>query len=381
MIIFAFDNKLALNILYLSPYKYLKPTNGGEYCQFYSQQAIGKESNLFIAGVEANEHISDAYFEVISVLPNSRLRYINPLIYFKFRNLIIEKKIEVLIIEHPYFAWLAFLLKHSLNIKWVIRSVNIEYYRFKSLGKWWWKILRNYETWAHKNADFVWCITEEDKKQIRKDIKKSNTTLLDFPYGSMIEEKPSDKFSCKKFLHETLNIPLNSKIILFNGALDYVPNRIGLDAILEKINPFLQKSELQYKIIICGSRLPKEYKNLESYKDSNIIYCGFVDDISIYLKGADLFLNPIVGGGGIKTKLVETLAYNTPCISSYDGAKGIKLETVGNMLKIVNNHERDHFSQEIIQFFKEHKFPEIPAAFYEYYSWDKNVKILLSELK
>jgi hypothetical protein len=61
---------------------------------------------------------------------------------------------------------------------------------------------------------------------------------------------------------------------------------------------------------------------LKNYADQNIIYAGFVDDISIYFKGADVFINPVSYGGGIKTKLVEALGYNLNAVSTSNGAIG-----------------------------------------------------------
>src|SRR5687767_8429839 len=98
----------------------------------------------------------------------------------------------------------------------------------------------------------------------------------------------------------------NETIILFNGVLDYKPNLDALLVILEKINPFLlAHPSFKYKILICGKNLPDDLNELKAYKDKNILYAGFVNDIDAYFKGADLFLNPVQSGGGIKTKMVE----------------------------------------------------------------------------
>lgn len=370
-----------LNVLYIAPYKYLAPRNGGQYCQFYTHQSLGKKVNLYVAGVESNEIISGNHFELINVFSDSKYRYMNPFYYFKLKKIIKEKNIQVLIIEHPYMAWLAYLVTIFTSLTWIIRSENVEYLRFKSMNKKWWSLLKIYETWAHKKADFVWCITQEDKKQIQQDIKNSSTVLLDFPYCTTLNEMPNDKEICRKNLCNELNIAEDATIILFNGSLNYQPNRIGLDAILNDMNPVLLSQNLNYKIIICGSNLPKEYNELKDFADKNIIYKGFVDDISIYFKGTDIFLNPVIGGGGIKTKLVEALAFNTTSISSEDGAVGLYTFATGNKLHLIKDLDWSAFTSKIIELINNPIKENIPQKYYEYYGWSENVSKLLSAVK
>ncbi len=370
-----------MNILYIVPYKYLKPSNGGGYCIYYVQQYLGEISNLVVAGSELDEPMEDLHFKHIKVFGKSTFRYINIFNYFKLLKIIKQHKIETLVFEHPYLAWLAYWLKKTTHLPLMYRSVNVEYLRFKSLGKFWWPVLRIYERWAHRNADFVWCVTREDSQQITTDNSNSSCSVLDLPYGTTLKEAPSDKEICKDQLKLKHGIASSEKIILFNGSLNYTPNRIGLDAILDIMNPILMQSNLPYKIIICGSKLPESYHKLEAYQDKNIIYAGFVDDVSIYFKGADLFLNPVIGGGGIKTKLVEALAFNTQSISSENGAIGLYPETTGSMLLTVKDYDWQTFANKIIECLKENQPPQIPASFYAYYYWGYNLSKVVKEIK
>ena len=67
-----------LNALYIAPYKYLAPRNGGQYCQYYTHQALGEKANLWVAGVTSNENIEGNHFELINVFSDSKYRYMNP---------------------------------------------------------------------------------------------------------------------------------------------------------------------------------------------------------------------------------------------------------------------------------------------------------------
>ncbi len=128
-------------------------------------------------------------------------------------------------------------------------------------------------------------------------------------------------------------------LYLFNGALDYHPNLEAVKNIIEKINPIFIKDNFNYKIIICGKNLPAEMNGLKQYADANIIYAGFVEDINIYFKGADVFINPVNDGGGIKTKLVEALGYNLNAVSTINGAIGIDENICNGKLLICENDD------------------------------------------
>ena len=63
-------------------------------------------------------------------------------------------------------------------------------------------------------------------------------------------------------------------------------------------------------------QLEESYNELKDYADKNIIYAGFVDDITLFYKAADMLINPVIDGGGIKTKLVEALGYNMNVVTT-----------------------------------------------------------------
>ena len=126
--------------------------------------------------------------------------------------------------------------------------------------------------------------------------------------------------------------------------MDYKPNLEALENILEKINPLLFDYKLSYKIIICGKKLPAEMNDLKEYADRNIVYAGYVDNISIYFKGSDIFINPVTDGGGIKTKLVEALGYNLTAVSTKNGALGIDEKICNGKLLLSENNDWQAFA-------------------------------------
>ncbi|HVX25544.1 MAG TPA: glycosyltransferase [Parafilimonas sp.] len=360
-------NQLA-SIIDIVPYKVLPAQMGGQkgiaiFCKY-----LGEKNQLTIISVKANEKKLAENYELIPLFNDSRWRYANPSWAQKIKKIAIEKNIKNIITEHPYMAWIGWMLKKQLNLKWFVHSHNIEFERFRTLNKWWWKILKLYETWAYKNADGVFFVSPEDVAFAvnHKMVKEQNAFLVD--YGIELKEMPDDITQQKEKIYAEHNIPENCKLLFFNGALSYKPNTDALSFILDKINPLLlQQKKFNYRIMICGRDLPASFNNLKSYSDKNVIYAGFVDDITTYFKAADIFLNPVITGGGVKTKAIDAIGFGETVISCKTGAAGINLAACGNKLKLVDDNDSNAFVNEILRA-AGHIIPT-PKNYYEYYYW------------
>jgi glycosyltransferase involved in cell wall biosynthesis len=268
------------------------------------------------------------------------------------------------------------MIRKRTAVKTVLHIHNIEYQRFQSTGKWWWPLLRTYEKRFFAIADEILFVSPEDKKFAVEKWGIKEGKCIEVAFGVEISKYPVDKDSCKKELKTIHQVANDEKILLFNGLLDYKPNLDALLVILKEINPVLfQYPDFKYKIIICGKRLPAELSELKDYADRNIVYAGFVNDIETYFKGADLFLNPVQSGGGIKTKMVEAIAFGTTVITTETGAMGIHKDICGRKLIVVPDNTWKDFAEAIV---KNADNVEItPASYYDYYYWGSIVKKIL----
>ena len=359
----------AVKVLSLVSYKFLPPDMGGQKGIAYFNRYLSKKIDLVCVTTQENTNIETEGYPVKNILSNSGLRYINPFYFFTLSRIIREDKITHLIIEHPYYGWMGILLKWFCKIKLIVHSHNIEGLRFKSTGKWWWGILWHYEKFTHRNADLNFFIHDNDRNYAIENFKLVPEKCITITYGFEHSSVPSadERTAARKLICNTYNIPSSEKILLFNGTLGYKPNLDAVDIILEKINPILLADKnFKYKIIICGNKLPADYKGLIDYKEKNIIYAGFVDDIKLYFKGTDIFINPVIDGGGIKTKLVEALGYNLSVISSRSGAIGIFAEATGGKLKVVDDGDWSAFVQQVILL-----YTDITTApgFFDHFYW------------
>ncbi len=370
-----------LKITAIVPYTVFPPKMGGQkgIALFYSYLGKIIPSTLLTT---SDSPVPASYpAEIRSMMGKSVLRYINPFLFFKIKKILKSNSSTHLILEHPYYGWLGILLKSSTGINLVIHSHNIESVRFKTMKKWWWKILWSYEKMTHQNADESFFITEEDRLFAIENFGLNPSKAHCITYGFELSAPPeiNKKLSASKELRQLYCISEKERIYLFNGTLDYKPNLDALDVILNKIDPNLSLQNDQYKIIICGKSLPLSYKKLLEER-KNIIYAGFVNDIDTYFLGSDIFLNPLLDGGGIKTKLVEALGNNLSVVSTKSGAIGVPLKITGNKLKIVDDGNWEEFTESII---KTNTEEIIPTEFFKHFYWyniaAKAAKILDSE--
>lgn len=358
----------SLRILSIIPYKILPAKLGGEKGIAVFNEYLAQQAQLIGITTKNNDPKLAKGYTLLNILSNHRSRYINIFLFSKIKAIIKREKITHLITEHPYYAWLAWLLRRATGIKWVVHSHNIEFMRSKSIGRSWWRALKAYERWAYNSADKVFFISEDDLnfavKQLHVDPRKSTSIT----YGIDVSALPSDVLEYKRTIRKKYGMGDDEKILLFNGALYHSTNYDALKVILDEINPHLLcKRDFRYKIIICGRGLPDFFNELKDYSQKNVIYAGFVDDISAYFKAADVFLNPILSGGGVKTKAIEAISLNCTVISTPLGALGIVKEVCGDKLQVINEGEWKQFAESTVKYCQLNV--NTSQAFYNYYYW------------
>ena len=354
-------------ILNIVSYPYLPFFSGGQKLIAHFNQYLGEQCTLYVAGTTDNNASLAKNYTFHPLLSKSKFRYADFNSFFRLKKLITDQQITTVIIEHPYLGWLGWMLKKACKIKLIVHTHNIEYERFRTVGKSWWPILKLYEQWVLKKADIVFCISDEDRHWMIEKLHLDQQKCVLVPYGINQQQNPTDKKECKTLVCNRHGFDSTHQLLFFNGLLDYKPNLDALRIIIEQINPLLLKSSLKYNILITGKRLPAELKELKAWNEHHIFYAGFVDDIDLYFKAADLFLNPVQTGGGVKTKVIEAIACGTTVISTMSGAAGIEKNVCGDKLIIVDDNDWNNFTKKIVE--NNNTVSPTPDAYYETYYW------------
>jgi len=171
-----------------------------------------------------------------------------------------------------------------------------------------------HHSWFHTNkknesiglnrADIIISIQNKENIFFRKLTSKPVITI-----GHDIELqkfKPTTTVNAKKYL-------------LFVGSSNQV-NQNAISYFLMNSYPILKK---KYNENIC-LMLIGSICNFVTEENKNIIKLGVIDSLNEYYDKADIVINPVQFGTGLKIKNIEALAYSKALITTPIGAEGIE---------------------------------------------------------
>ena len=277
--------------------------------------------------------------------------------------------------EHPYMAPTASRVAARLGVKWYLRSHNIESERFRELGKKWWPIMARYEGWAMRAAAGTFFVTAEDADWAARHYKLPHERAFVAPYGTPLESAPAVDTDVKARVAAALGLDAQKQWLYFLGAMNYTPNSDAVRYILDEVLPRLTDDSI---VLFAGKGLPDDLQ--QQVKDTNgrARYLGFLPDLHDFLLAQDGMLNPVLSGGGIKTKAVEALAYGKPVVSTASGAAGLMREACGNALYVLPDGDWASFAAAAKE--AALKKPSAPPAFYSEYFWGSIAKEIVQTL-
>ncbi len=178
-------------VLSIIPYKIFPARAGGQKNIALFNAYFSKYNELTAVTVKSNDPACAHGYTLLNTLSDAPSRYINPLYLFTMMRLCRKYQATHLMLEHPYYGWLGILLKWFTGIKLIIHSQNIESERWKTLGKWWWKILWFYEQLTHRLADYNLFIQEDDLQYARERFGVSEHSCTVITYGIDFDAEPS----------------------------------------------------------------------------------------------------------------------------------------------------------------------------------------------
>jgi glycosyltransferase involved in cell wall biosynthesis len=119
-------------------------------------------------------------------------------------------------------------------------------------------------------------------------------------------------------LQKDLNIE-NKTLVTFVGNLTSIQNRDAVEYVINILAPFFWQKRRDVLFLIVG-------KGKEAFKHypPNVLFLGFVEEVTPYLAFSDICIAPLRVGSGVKTKVLEYMAYGRSIVTTPIGIEGLE---------------------------------------------------------
>ena len=125
-----------------------------------------------------------------------------------------------------------------------------------------------------------------------------------------------------KAFFERTDAQLEPHTMVFTGLFTHAPNAQAAEYFLNAIFPLILAQIPDARIYFVGKAPPARLARRASDK---VIITGFVEDVRPYLDRAQVFVIPLLSGGGIRGKALEAMAMRKPIVTTTVGVEGIRL--------------------------------------------------------
>lgn len=173
-------------------------------------------------------------------------------------------------------------------------------YRYLGLRLFYMKRLKHFRKYV--------CISEAEAAQVRR-FHPSVSTFIS-RYGI-----PVDEYPFKTDLTGIENLG-------FIGNFAHQPNTDAVKWFISEVWSDVSVRPNGLRVRIAGKNIGSEMRKLCS-TGLNVDLLGEVESLEEFYRKIDVFFNPIVSGGGLRTKVVEAAAFGVPVISTHLGAEGL----------------------------------------------------------
>lgn len=175
--------------------------------------------------------------------------------------------------------------------------------------------ISNIERKSIDEADIVFSVSEDDIKKFIKKFDISNKKEC-FVIPNGVDCDKFKKVSQYERTDAKHKLGFDDKIIiLFIGSV-HKPNFEAIE-IIEDIAKKTDNRKIFF--LIVGS------VGIGLKSHDNVMYTGFVENTDLYLRAADIAINPLISGSGTSLKMLEYMACGLPVISTPTGARGLNL--------------------------------------------------------
>lgn len=355
------------------PYRFIPPTNGGHKAAFGFCDFVSRERDLICISTNNND-LGGTPFQVAPLFRDVKSKYLNPVVAWRIWRFFRREKITHCITHQPFIALLLLPVFWISGVHLMVYVQNIEFQRFRTLGKWWWRLLFLFERLVYRRADHLFFISPDDLPPAIELFGLKSERCSVVPYGTYLQAAPEGGDEARRRAIDRHGWGEDDFLIIFFGPQTYRPNLEAVERIIYKIEPPLrEKADFNYRFLICGGGMPSSLRPPIEAGEGRVIYLGFVEDIESYILASDVMINPVNTGGGVKTKIIEAIALGKTVVSSATGALGVDKSACAGKLIEVGDESYEAFADELVKLQKTPS-PPTPPSFYHTYYWGEAVK-------
>lgn len=111
-------------------------------------------------------------------------------------------------------------------------------------------------------------------------------------------------------------------VLGYIGNYLHLPNKDAVEHFISEIFPIIVRDIPQVSVVIAGKNMPDSWF-LPNHHPPSIAFVKDVENLNYFYRDIDIFINPIISGRGMRTKLIESAACGVPIVSTKLGAEGL----------------------------------------------------------
>jgi len=109
--------------------------------------------------------------------------------------------------------------------------------------------------------------------------------------------------------------------IVFSGAMSFMPNVKAALYFADEVLPLITAGYPKLRWYVVGTNPTSAILALKEHP--NVVVTGTVDSVASYINRAQVVINPMISGSGIKNKVLEAMSLARPVVSTSLGVDGI----------------------------------------------------------
>ena len=219
------------------------------------------------------------------------------------------------------------------------------------------KWMKKYECAVWRQCDCIHAMSAVDRKHILD--QNSDLHVEVIPNGVDIGQY-------------TVGEEGEKQVIVFVGWMRHLPNRDALSWFIDEIWPLITLKNDQVILQIIGGGVPGRIAQ-QVKDDVRVEFLGFVEDIQGIMSCATMSVVPIRIGSGSRLKILESMVFGTPVISTTIGCEGL---LVDDGVNIIISDSAATFADAVLDLIENIEQRKILARnarklVEQFYSWDE----------